>query len=84
MSYTEAAARYIAVKQDLLSALALDLNGRQKGWLKAGARQNMRGISQRLTKDLKVANRPKYRVEGIQGNEPNLDAGGMDAGVLAQ
>ncbi len=33
----------------------------------------MRGISQRLTKDLRVADRPKYRVEGIQGNEPNLE-----------
>jgi hypothetical protein len=74
MYYANAAASYLAVKQDLMDALALDLNDRQRRWITAGARQNMRGISTRLTVDLNdVQNRPAFRVEGVEGNEPNLE-----------
>jgi hypothetical protein len=74
MSYAESAEKYIAVKDDLEAARALSLNARQTQWITAGARQNMRGISTKLTGTLlDDEGRPPHRVEGVEGNELDLE-----------
>ena len=74
MSYTEATEKYLAVRQDLTAARALNLNTRQMQWIVAGARQNMRGISTKLTGTLlDDEGRPPYQVVGVDWNEPDLE-----------
>jgi hypothetical protein len=74
MCYAEAAESYLAVRNDLTDALARNLNDRQKRWITAGARQNMRGISTKLTGALLGdEGQPPYALLGIVGNEDNLE-----------